>query len=712
MRRGLQAVLLLLFFAVTGVQAEEQSAAKNESEKSGDEKEIKTEADSKLNLEAGPEAVDDDGEIMVTATRIVRKKTTGEVVPVDMSSDASVTQSVGRVVQPASWSGNSFSVVTAENMTETGANTVAEALSYTPGVDVGAQGQPGNVTNISIRGAGASQTAVLIDGVRINNIVGGGGSGTCNLENVAPSGLSRMTVLRGSQSVLYGSQAMGGALDMQIKKGSGKPAFKLAQEVGGGEHMLYRSKGSAEGGNDKFNFFVAGEWAETRGLGSSTETYLSGNHNGINEADGFTHPAFVSRLGITPKDFIEVSLISNYSYLKSSIDSGFPVSDDPNPYFTDQEIFIRPKLWLSTFSNSWDHEFGFAYIDSQQTTTNHTDDTDSHYNGRSYQFDYKSTFKALDWNTLVGGVEYRIDRADVYGYYFGDVSVDKDQVGQLDIYLQDQIRLFDEWWVTNVGGRFVDNDIAGSEVVWHVDTAVNIKPTNTTLKASAGSGFRAPTLYELYCPPNGMGAMGNSDLKPERSLTWDVGFEQDVLAFWKEDVLSFGATYYYNYFTDMIDFVSGPPPFFMPSEGFKNVGKAETYGVELSAVLNITDNFTLLGGYTNLNTKNLDSEDDNYGNNLARRPWNKFYLNANLKLFEDKLNLNGGLVYNGRSWNDDANKQSVNDYLELNAGASYQINKNFRIYGKLNNLLAQNCVSMNGYKSPGINGYAGLEVSF
>ncbi len=663
-------------------------------------------------VDANADSDSDSGEITVTATRIVKKTTGGGTVEVDLSQDADVTTSVGRVTQPADWSGSSFSVVTANDLSKTGTSTLAGAFNYVPGVNVSTNGQPGAATTISIRGGGSDQTSVLIDGVRVNSTIGSGGGGSFNLASMGTAGLSRITVLRGPQSALYGSQAMSGAVDMQIKKGSGKPKTKIAQEIGGGEHMLYRTRASSEGGNDKANYFIAGEWTETRGLGSSAIPTAPTLYN---ESDGYSQPVFVSRVGLTPTENIEISLIANYSYLRSSQDLG-AFQDSPNPYSTDQEFFLRPKLWVSTFNNTWEHELGFAYIDSQQATIDDTTDTDSRYDGRSYQVDYKSTLKALDWNTLVAGVEYRNDtghESGTSGYYWGNLlivdpitDVEKSSLYEYDFYAQDQIRLFDEWFIVNFGGRIVNNELTGTNCVWNSDATFNIKPTGTSLKASAGTGYKAPTLYQLYAPANAWGAVGNKKLKPEESFGCDVGIGQDILAFWKKDVLVFNADYFYNYYTNLIQFDM------VNNTGFQNIGKAMTYGFELSATLNITKHFQLNAGYTNLQTKNLDDENGNYGNALVRNPWNKAYINGNLNLFDEKVNLNAGVIFNGASYSDVNNFYSNDPYVDLNAAASYQFTKHFRVYGSLNNILGENCSLVRGYQSPGINGFVGIEASF
>ena len=656
----------------------------------------------------------DDGEIVVTAQRIIKKSSTGDVA-IDLSEDSSVTDSVGRVVQPADWSGASFAVTTSKEMENRGARTLSEALKYSNGVMIKPSGQPGSTTSLSIRGANSGQTAVLLDGVRLNNSVTNGGSGMYDLSNFGVSGLSRATVLEGSQSAMYGSAAMGGAVDMKIKKGEGKAKTKIAQEIGGGVHMLYRTRASSEGGNDKANYYISGEWTETRGLGSSaipsTKNLYGGSATVYNESDGLSQPTFVSRFGITPTENMELSLIANYGYKIVSIDDG-AYTDSPNPYLKDQEIFIRPKLWLSTLDNLWEHELGFAYIDSQQTTLDPTVKTDSSFDARSYQVDYKSTAKIFDWNTLVAGAEYRVDTGDCYGYNYGTVkNMDKNSMYQFDLYAQDQIRLFDDSWVINFGGRIVNNEVFGVESVWHVDSIYNLEYTGTKFKGSAGTGFKTPTLYQLYGPSmTSWGityAVGDPDLKPEESIGWDIGFEQDLLKPWKEGVLTFGATYFYNYYTNMIIYNQADNTI-----GFENIGKVETQGIELSTTLNITKQFKLTGGYTNLHTENLDFESSNYKKNIEYKPWNTFFFNANLTLFDEKVNLNGGIVYSGSAYADAANTKSVERYVDLSASASYQITDHFRIYGTLNNILSENIVQNLGYQSPEINGYVGLEASF
>lgn len=687
-------LLMVGLYSITSINADEESVLK----------EIEN-----TNEGQTEQAQDDDGEdekIVVSATRIYRNKSDGSTVTVDLSEDSDIVESVSRSIQPANWSGASFDIVTEAEMIEREDRTVKEALEYIPGVNFTTTGQPGGSTTVSIRGANAEHTAVLLDGVRLNNQLGSGGSGIFDMANLSSQGLSRVEILRGPQSALYGSQAMGGAVDMKMKKGVGKATFKISQDIGGGQHMLYRTRASSQGGNDKVNYFVAGEWTETKGLGSSASP------GAINEADGYDHPLLMSRFGVTPTDYLEISVIANYSHLNTGIDGGAAVDTaDANSF--DQEVFIRPKIWLSTFCNTWEHELGFAYINSQQKTTDPTTVTDSHYDSNAFQIDYKTILKALEWNTLVAGCEYRIDTGEVYGTSWGGdlEDIDKNGMNELNIYAQDQVRLFDDWWISNVGGRITSTSTTDFYATWHADSVVNIKSTGTRFKVSAGSGFKSPTLYQLYAPalapwfPGGTPTpVGNKALLPEKSFGWDIGMEQDLLAFWKRNIWKAEATYFNNYYMNLINWNA--------TDGFANIAHATTEGVELSTTISACNMFDFTAGYTYTKTENITYTDPNYNHELPRRPANRFFMNANAKLFDNKLNLNAGIIYSGDNWNDTANITDIDGAWNFNLAGSYQLHKHVRLYGRLNNVFSSNCTSVAGYDSPKFNGFGGIEVSF
>lgn len=676
-------------------------------------------------------------EITVTATRIARD---GETV--DLSRDASVVTSVNRLVESSARSGAAFTVITGETMENKLDRTLADVLAGQAGVIVSPTGGSHNPTSIMIRGAGSAETSVLLDGVRLNNPMISGGSGMFDLSSIAPMNLSQVTVLRGSNSVLYGSDALGGAVDMQLRKGQGCPTGSFASEFGAaGEHLLFRERVQSQGGNEHFNYSLA---AQYQGTGGSRSSLIPDGTPGSNEAEGYWGEGFNGRFGITPTKNIELSLTTLWEFGHSRFDTQSfpgtmfdgPADDDAyNEYST---LLVRPKLWVSAMDGLWDNELGFAYLEQRQLSHNYSatdfgfgpmgSDSFSHVDGRSFIGDWKSTLALPKYSTTTVGVDLRVDTGENYGYTEDDFGgkvfnddITRSSITSVDVYFQEQLRFFeDDRWVTNFGARIANNEKFGTYTTWHVDSVFHVFETGTSLRASGGTGFKAPTLYQLYGPdmtalmwvytPN-----GNPDLKPETSLGFDVGVTQSL--FDGRNVTN--ATFFYNHYSDLIVFGYTNPALWEGGQ-FRNVDSAVTKGVELS---NATRLFTGECGwfnradftvnYTYLDSRGYgDSDPLAYNKILARRPNHMLGMDLNFKLLNERLNLNTELIYYGSCWSDAQNTRPIDGAWLWNMGASMQATDHLRVYGKLNNLLRQNYCRADGYQSDGFGGFAGVEISF
>lgn len=644
-------------------------------------------------------------EIIVTATRIYRGSETAPT-EINLSQDEQVITSVNRVVEDAKNSGASFSVITAETMENKLSRSLTDILAGQNGVTIVQDGQSGAKSTIMIRGASSEQTSVMLDGIRLNNPIGAGGGGIFDLSTITPMNLSRVTILRGNNSVLYGSQAMGGAVDIQMKKGAGKMSGELASEFGAsGKNLLYRERLATQGGNDKFNFSLSAHYAGSDGSRSNAIADAQGNS--AQETDGFWRNGFNSRFGITPTEYLEISLTSLYEFTHAKIDDNRV--DALTPYNEAQTILARPKIWVGFFDGLFTNEIGFALLEQKYLNGDNATDTAANFDARSFIGDWQTTIKLPQYSTTTFGAELRFDTGEIYGKSFGFVldNIEKNTVRQFDVYAQQQLRFFDDdRWVTNFGARLTNHELSGSHATWHADTIFHLLETGTSLKASAGSGFKSPTLFQLYMADDGWGNInGNQNLKPEKSIGGDAGIVQSF--FDGKNVSE--ATYFYNDFTDMITYQTDDPTGWAGWQ-FQNIGHAITQGVELSNRTRVHEKVTLGMNYTFLDARAYDAV--NHNNLLPRRPQHQFSINANVKLCADKVNLNSELVYYGECFDDAANRRLVQSAWAWNLAGSYQATKNLRVYGKLNNILRENYSRAAGYQSDGFGGFVGVAVSF
>ncbi|MBM4306122.1 MAG: TonB-dependent receptor [Deltaproteobacteria bacterium] len=306
-------------------------------------------------------------------------------------------------------------------------------------------------------------------------------------------------------------------------------------------------------------------------------------------------------------------------------------------------------------------------------------------------------------NAITFGFEYEREegRSKYYYEYFGwpgQSIFPKKTANTKGYYFQDEIRLRDRFFAT-LGIRVDDHSRFGTETTYRVAPAYLIKETGTKVKGTFGTGFKAPTLYQLFAPATSWGPIGNINLKPEKSRGWDIGAEQEFL---KKRVI-LGATYFRNDFKNLINFESGL--------GYININKAKAEGVELLASIKPIDDLTLSFNYTH-----TDTEDKKTDRDLLRRPKNKFGLDINYH-FLKKGNVNLGVIYVGKRDDMDwsvwpARRVELDGYTLVNLAVSYEIFEHFQIFGRVENLFDKKYEEAKGWGTPGLSFFGGIKLSF
>jgi len=242
--------------------------------------------------------------------------------------------------------------------------------------------------------------------------------------------------------------------------------------------------------------------------------------------------------------------------------------------------------------------------------------------------------------------------------------------------------------------RFDDHDRFGTQTTYRIATAYLVPETGTKIKASYGTGFKAPTLIQLYS------FWGNEDLNPEESTGWDFGLEQSL----SENRASVGGTYFYNEIENLINFEGGV---------YNNVGRAVIKGVELFGSIQPGESLDIRLSYTHTNTKDIATAED-----LIRRADNKFSLNLDYGFLE-KGNINLGILYIGER--DDlvfdpltfaSERVRLDAYVTVNPAVSYQLTNVVQMFFRVENLFDRNYEAISGYGTPGISAYGGFKFSF
>ena len=302
-----------------------------------------------------------------------------------------------------------------------------------------------------------------------------------------------------------------------------------------------------------------------------------------------------ARIGLTPHEDVNLDLIFKYSKSKTELDGfGTIPTDDLTSYSRSEEVYAGGQLWLNLLNSRLEQKLGASLSDINRSYNAYN----SRFSGQLAKFDAQSLFHLHETNDLTVGAEYKDETVRTN-------LMSEKQAGTTGIYVQDQINLFDAWFST-LGVRVDDHEQFGTKATYRLTTAYLFKQTDTKLKGSYGTGFKAPSLTQLYHPLWG----GNADLKAERSDGWDVGIEQRLSAM----DISLGATWFRIDYSDMIAWQSTGGW----TGSYFNRNSARSQGLELTAAMKPLKALNLAASYTY-----TDAKDGDTGKELARRPRHK-----------------------------------------------------------------------------------------
>ncbi len=577
--------------------------------------------------------------------------------------------------------GSSITVITAKDIEAKGYITVKEILKGTPGLDVWSTGGPGSQSSVSLRGANSNHTLVLIDGVEMNDPTGINRG--FNFANLTIDNIERIEILRGSQSTLYGADAIGGVINIITKKGKGKPEFYIGSE--GGSYKSWREFAGASMGNEQVNASLGLSHNTSDGF-SVADDDLPGN----SEDDKWENTSVSSRVGFILSDNADLDFIGRFQKGRSHLDNGGGANNDVEDYHVNERtVYTKAQAHTFAFDGLWEQTLSYGFTDHDREYRD-VPYGDSDYNGKKHEISWQNNLYLHETNILTLGLEYEKEEMDDHG--------DLDESAYTNsFFVQDQIKL-GGFSFTTIGLRHDDHEEFGNETTFRITQAFLLRDVGTKIKGSYGTGFRAPSLSELYYVNPWGGAGGNPDLDPEKSKGWDIGIEQ---AFFNDRMI-IGITYFYNDFDDLIDW----------DDGYNNVDDAKTNGIEsFIKIMPLTD-LSMALNYTY-----TDTEDDD-GKRLLRRPLHKVGLNTCYR-FLKRGTVNLDVLYVGER--DDRYRDSmtgstsnviIDDYVLVNIAGSFDICKNFQVFSRIENLFDEDYNEAYGYGTAGFSAYGGMKVTF
>jgi vitamin B12 transporter len=599
-----------------------------------------------------------------------------------------VVVSATRIPTPESEVASSMTVITSADIAAKQSQSLPDILKDVPGLNVVQTGGPGGLTAIYMRGTNANHIKVLVDGIDVSDPTSTDGS--FDFSRFLTQDIQTIEVLRGPQSGLYGSEAIGGVINITTRSGSG-PA-QLTAAVQAGSFDTFNQGANLSGSEGKFHYTVDLEHFHS---GATPVTPLDLLPPGEPRHDDYYDNLTAStKLGLDLTRNFDLGLVARYtdSHLRLTGDDPFQFPSPPEAQQSatnTHQLYTRATAHLLAFDGAFEQTLGVAY--SRLNSSDFTPPADgppSYFTGERIKVDWQGNIRLAAAETLVLGAEHQRD--EVLTPVSADQMIDS---GFIELQSGLGERLFNTLSV-----RYDDNDQFGAKVTYRVAPVYVIKETGTRLKASVGTGFKAPTLDELYHSYPAFFFFANPNLKPESSHGYDIGFDQSLAG----GALTFGATYFRNIISNLIsdnaDFTS-----------YANIGRARTDGVESFVAYQPLKTLTLRLDYTF-----TEAVDEILNQELLRRPKHKASVNIGWQA-TSRLSLHTTVLTVG-DWADGNRNFSIPrlrapGYTTADVAANFDINSKLAIFGRIDNLFNRRYQNPTGFMHPGLGAYAGVKVS-
>ncbi|MEM8981744.1 MAG: TonB-dependent receptor [Pseudomonadota bacterium] len=581
-----------------------------------------------------------------------------------------ITATATRLEQTSSEIGSSISIITAEEIEALGFIYALDAVAQAPGVTINQNGGFGGNASVRIRGASSEQTLVLIDGIPVNDPSTPGGG--FNFARLDTNNIARIEVLKGPQSTLWGTDAIGGVLSITTKAPNDELGGEVFAEAG--SFNTLRAGASVSNSGDTGDFRLALVSVSSDGISKADEA------NGNSEDDSFDSLTLSAKGGLNLPGDARLSADILYTDAETEFDS-FSFGEQGNVGDGDElseteEVAANVSLTVPALDDRFENLFLIGYSDISRA--NFTDGLPSfEADGERLLYRYQGTYYADDNNRIAFGAERE------------DTTANDDDTSITSVFGLYEVRPIDVMTIT-AGLRYDDHERFGSETTARLASAWRLTE-DITLRASWGEGFKAPTIFQttFFC----CGATApNDDLQPETSSAFDAGID------WvsQDDRYQLSATVFRQDTENQIDFD-------FAIGGYLNIAEVESTGIELAGSVAFTESLSL-----GLDYAYIDAEDGN-GNPLSRLPEHS----GDLTLAYDPIGpVSGALLvrYNGSETNTDST--TLDNWLRVDITGRYELSEQVEFYGRIENLLDEEYQQILGYGTPGVSGSLGVRWRF
>jgi vitamin B12 transporter len=611
--------------------------------------------------------------------------------------DSVIVVTANRTPQPIERVGQSVTVLDDAELSRRQTRTVADILRTVPGVSITRNGGIGATTSVFIRGAESDQTVALIDGVKLNDPSSPGGG--FNFGNLLVGNIERIEVLRGPSSVLWGSQAIGGVVNMITRQPTERLTANLRGE--GGYRGTGQVVGNVAGRIGPVSASGGAGWFRTDGISAFSEA------RGGTERDGYENFGANARLSVAVAEGVSAEARGWYSNGRVNIDGFAPPAfqfGDVDEQSRTRELVGYGGINAALFDGRLRNRLGYAHTDTRRRNIDRAQGDAETFaaHGRNARIEYQGVLDIAEGWQATGGLERETSRF-TSSSFGAPPTVGRARLDSV----YGQLVATPARGVTLTGGvRHDDHDRFGGATTLGASGVFAIGGTGTTLRASYAEGFKAPSLFQLQSD------FGNATLRPERSRGWDAGVSQALA----DGRVRASATWFRRTSSDLIGFISCPAPptgicVGRPSGTYDNVARARAQGVEFALALQPVPALSVQANYSYLDATNRSPGDANFGHQLVRRPRHSVTALVDYR-WPFGLETGATLTHVGASFDNAANSRRIEGYVIADLRAAWPVTDRVEIYGRVENLFDERYETLFRFGTPGRAGYAGVRLAY
>ncbi|MFN5458101.1 TonB-dependent receptor plug domain-containing protein [Bradyrhizobium sp.] len=581
---------------------------------------------------------------------------------------------------------NAITVVTAKDIATQQFRSVPDILAAIPGLNVVQTGGAGGQSSVFTRGTNANHTKILIDGIDVGDATNA--NGAFDFAHLLTSDIQQFEVLRGPQSGLYGSDAIGGVISVITRKGDGPARATASIETG--TYQTFNQSAGVSGSQDNVNYAINVAHLHAGDIPVTPQQLLPAGQKAIGNA--YDNVTASTKFGVDLNEAWSLNSVLRYTdaTLLFTGDGGFPsVPNAAQSSHAVQQFATREEAVWSLLDGRIKNYFGINYVNNRTSDLTASNPLAAISTGERIKYDWHAVTELAPHNNFIVGLEQQTDRLQTTGL----TAENGNRAGFVEVQTNFAQRMF---LVASLRNDI--NDQFGSHGTYRIAPAVILPVTETKLKASYGTGFKAPTLSQLYQDFPAFNFFANPNLKPEQSTGYDAGFEQPLF----DDRIRVGATYFHNSITDLINSNA-------TFTSYANVGLATTEGTESFVTAHLTDRLSLRADYTF--TRAVDATT---GLQLLRRPKEKWSATAVWTPL-DPLTVSATLL-RVSDWRDVSRDGMTSGlvapgYTVVNLRADYAVSGQVKLFGRVDNLFNRHYQNPTGFVAPGLGVFGGIRMA-